>query len=56
MPVVLGVGLLVLAIVLMIVWRVTGHDQFFGRRREIVDPDVASGLRPGLAAVPEEAV
>jgi len=55
-PVVLGVGLLVLGIVLMIVWRFTGHDRFFGRRREIVDPDVASGIRPGLAAVPEEAV
>jgi amino acid transporter len=55
-PVVLGLGLLVLGVVLMVVWRVTGHDDFFGRRREIVDPDVAAGHKLGVAAVPEEAV
>ena len=51
-PVVLGIG----GFVLMVVWRFAGHQRFFGRRREIVDPDVASGLKLGVAAVPEEAV
>jgi amino acid transporter len=55
-PVVLGVGLLLLGVVLMLLWRATGHDQFFGRRRETVDPEVAAGRKLGVAAVPEEAV
>jgi hypothetical protein len=54
--VVLGVGLLILGMVLSVLWRLGGHDQFFGRRREIVDPDVATGAKLGVAAVPEEAV
>jgi amino acid transporter len=55
-PVVLGLGLLLLGIVLMLTWRAGGHDDFFGRRRELVDPEVAAGRRLGVAAVPEEAV
>jgi hypothetical protein len=53
---VLGVGLLLLGLVLMLVWRAGGHEQFFGRRRETVDPEVAAGTKLGVAAVPEEAV
>jgi amino acid transporter len=55
-PVVLGVGLLLLGVVLMLIWRAGGHERFFGRTRETVDPDVASGLKAGVAAVPEQAV
>ncbi|MEA2333434.1 MAG: hypothetical protein QOH58_3572 [Thermoleophilaceae bacterium] len=55
-PVVLGVGLLLLGAVLMLLWRLAGHEQFFGRRRETVDPEVAEGTKLGVAAVPEEAV
>jgi amino acid transporter len=55
-PVVLGLGLLLLGVVLMLVWRLGGHEDFFGRRREIVDPEVAAGRKMGVAAVPEEAV
>ncbi len=55
-PVVLGVGLLLLGGILMLVWRATGHEFFFGRSREVVDPDVAAGRKLGVAAVPEEAV
>jgi amino acid transporter len=55
-PVVLGLGLLVLGVVLSIIWRLGGHEDFFGRETEIVDPDVAAGHRLGVAAVPEEAV
>ena len=55
-PVVLGLGLLLLGVVLMLVWRLMGHERFFGRRTEVVDPDVAAGRKAGVAAVPEEAV
>jgi amino acid transporter len=55
-PVVLGLGLLLLGGVLMLAWRATGHDQFFGRRTETVDPDVAAGRKVGVAVVSEEAV
>jgi amino acid transporter len=55
-PVVLGLGLLVLGAVLMAIWRTGGHEEFFERRRETVDPDVAAGRAVGVAAVPEEAV
>ena len=55
-PVVLGVGLLLLGGVLSVVWRLRGNDRFFGRKRETVDPEVASGVKVGVAAVPEEAV
>ena len=55
-PVVLGVGLLLLGVILMLLWRAGAHEKFFGRKREIVDPEVASGQKLGVAAVPEEAV
>jgi hypothetical protein len=55
-PVVLGLGLLLLGAVLMLVWRLMGHERFFGRRTGVVDPDVAAGRKAGVAAVPEEAV
>ena len=55
-PVVLGLGLLLLGVVLMLIWRAMGHRDYFGRRREVVDPDVAAGHKEGVAAVPEEAV
>jgi hypothetical protein len=42
--------------VLMLAWRLSGHERFFGRRPETVDPDVAAGQKFGVAAVPEEAV
>lgn len=54
-PVVLGLGLLLLGVVLMLLWRAAGHEGFFGRRREIADPEVAAGRPMGVAAVPEEA-
>jgi amino acid transporter len=56
LPVVIGVGLLIVGFVLMLIWRAGDHEEFFGRKREIVDPDVAAGRKLGVAAVPEEAV
>ena len=55
-PAVLGVGLLLIGIVLMLIWRARGNEEYFGRRKETVDPEVAAGHRRGVAAVPEEAV
>ena len=55
-PVVLGLGLLLIGVVLALIWRFTGHESYFGRQREIVDPEVAAGRKAGIAAVPEEAV
>jgi amino acid transporter len=55
-PVVLGLGLLLLGGVLMLLWRAGGHEEFFGRRPETVPSDVAAGRRLGVAAVPEEGV
>jgi hypothetical protein len=40
----------------MLLWRAAGHESFFKRRREVVDPEVAAGRKVGVAAVPEEAV
>ena len=40
----------------MLVWRFGGHERYFGRHTETVDPDVAAGRKAGVAAVPEEAV
>jgi amino acid transporter len=55
-PAAQGVGLLILGALLMLAWRLSGHDRFFKLRREIVDPEVAAGHKAGVAAVPEEAV
>jgi amino acid transporter len=55
-PVVLGLGLLLLGVILMLLWRAAGQGEFFGRTPETVDPEVAAGRRAGVAAVPEEAV
>jgi amino acid transporter len=55
-PVVLGLGLLLLGALLMLVWRAGGHESFFGRKREVVDAEVAAGRKAAVAAVPEEAV
>jgi amino acid transporter len=43
-PLVIGVGFLLLGVVFMILWRLGGHERFFGRKPlEAVDPDVAAG-------------
>ena len=43
-PLVIGLGFLFLGFVLMILWRLGGHERFFGRQPlEAVDPAVAAG-------------
>jgi hypothetical protein len=43
LPLVIGVGFLLLGAILMVLWRLGGHEGFFGRTPEIVDPEVAEG-------------
>jgi hypothetical protein len=40
-PLVIGVGFLVLGAVLMGIWRLAGHREFFARRREAAEPEAA---------------
>ena len=43
-PLVIGVGFLLLGVVLLVLWRLTGHERYFSRKPfEAVDPDVAAG-------------
>jgi amino acid transporter len=43
-PLVIGLGFLLLGVVFVILWRLGGHERFFGRQAlEAVDPDVAAG-------------
>ena len=39
----IGVGFLLLGVILEVVWRLGGHEGFFGRTPETVDPEVAEG-------------
>jgi amino acid transporter len=39
-PLVIGLGFLLLGPVLMLIWYLTGHREFFRRRREVADPAV----------------
>ena len=42
-PFVIGMGFLLLGVVLMVLWRLGGHERFFGRRAfEAVDPQLAT--------------
>lgn len=45
LPLVTGLGFLLLGAILMVLWRVFGHqhERFFDRHPETVDPDVAAG-------------
>jgi hypothetical protein len=56
-PLVIGVGFLLLGVILEIVWRLGGHEGFFGRRPEVVAPEVAGGrvaVRETAGAPPKE--
>ena len=46
-PFVIGIGFLLLGLVLLAIWRLGGHERFFGRKAfEAVDPQVATGKAP----------
>jgi amino acid transporter len=43
-PLAIGYGFLALGVVLLVAWRLSGHERYFGRKAfEAVDPAVASG-------------
>ncbi len=43
-PLVIGLGFMLLGVVFMVLWRLAGHERFFGRKPlEAVPPEVASG-------------
>jgi amino acid transporter len=50
-PFIIGIGFLVLGVVLMLTWRLSGHIEFFRRRMEVVDPDIAAGRRVATEAI-----
>jgi len=55
LPAIIGLGFLLLGFVLLVLWRLGGHERFFGRRPfEAVDPDVAAGRAtvPATAGAP----
>jgi amino acid transporter len=56
-PLVIGLGFLLLGVILEVVWRLGGHEGFFGRTPETVDPEVAEGrvrVQETAGAPPEE--
>ena len=57
MPLVIGLGFLLLGVFLEILWRLSGHESFFGRRPETVPPEIAEGrvrVRETAGAPPED--
>jgi hypothetical protein len=56
-PLVIGLGFLLLGVFLEILWRLSGHESFFGRRPETVPPEIAEGrvrVRETAGAPPED--
>jgi hypothetical protein len=45
-PLVIGLGFLALGAVLMGIWRVAGHREFFGRRPEAAEREPEAVLEP----------
>jgi hypothetical protein len=41
-PLVIGLGFLALGGVLMAIWRLAGHREFFARRREVAEPEAVA--------------
>ena len=48
-PLVIGLGFLLLGAVLMVLWRLAGHERFFSRRPETVDAELAAGRAKGVS-------
>ncbi len=49
-PFVIGMGFMLFGLVLLTLWRLGGHERFFGRRPfEAVDPAVVSGAQPATS-------
>jgi hypothetical protein len=56
-PLVIGLGFLLLGLILEVLWRLGGHESFFGRTPETVPPEIAEGrvkVQETTGAPPEE--
>jgi amino acid transporter len=56
-PLVIGLGFLLLGVILEVLWRLGGHESFFGRTPETVPPEIAEGrarVQETTGAPPEE--
>ncbi len=51
-PLVIGVGFLLVGAVLMVIWRASGHPEFFRRRPEAAAPDALGEPQPHAAVEP----
>ncbi|QIN84050.1 amino acid permease [Rubrobacter tropicus] len=55
-PLVIGLGFLLLGAIFMVLWRLGGHERFFGRRPEVAHPGATEGplaQRETVGAPPE---
>jgi amino acid transporter len=46
-PLVIGLGFLLVGVILMVIWRLAGHREFFTRRPSAATPDALGGEREG---------
>ena len=46
-PFVIGIGFLLMGVVLMTIWRIQGHPEFFGRKPEVADPALVAASPAG---------
>ncbi len=56
-PLVIGLSFLLLGVIIEILWRLSGHESFFGRRRETVPPEISEGrvqVQETAGAPPED--
>jgi amino acid transporter len=56
-PLIIGLGFLLFGVILEILWRLSGHESFFGRRPETVPPEIAEGrvqVQETAGAPPDE--
>ena len=48
-PLVIGISFILLGLILMVIWRIQGHPEFFGRKREVADPSLVAHSPAGGA-------
>ncbi|HVP01571.1 MAG TPA: APC family permease [Solirubrobacteraceae bacterium] len=49
-PLVIGIGFMIIGAILMVVWRLRGNDEFFGRKLEVADPALVAHSHAGSEA------
>jgi len=51
-PLIIGIGFLLFGVVLMLIWRFSGHPEFFRERASTVDPRVIDEAPAGASSAP----